>query len=117
MATSVVDAEMDRLDARLPDLDDATRAEVLHTVRRVADKLLHEPTVRVKELANEDGAVSYAAALAELFALDPEAVDAVTRAEGVPRGGHDHDDRRRPPPPRHPRLRCSPPPSPATSPT
>ena len=82
MATSVVDAEMERLATRLPDLDDTTRAEVLHTVRRVADKLLHEPTVRVKELANETGAVSYAAALAELFALDPEAVDAVTRAEG-----------------------------------
>lgn len=86
MATSVVDAEMERLATRLPGLDDATRAEVLHTVRRVADKLLHEPTVRVKELANETGAVSYAAALAELFALDPEAVDAVTRA-GVPEEG------------------------------
>jgi glutamyl-tRNA reductase len=86
MATAVVDSEMDRLASRLPGLDDATRAEVLHTVRRVADKLLHEPTVRVKELANEDGAVSYAAALAELFALDPDAVDAVTRAEGISRG-------------------------------
>ena len=83
MATSVVDAEMDRLDGRLPALDPDARAEILHTVRRVADKLLHEPTVRVKELANEDGAVSYAAALAELFALDPEAVDAVTRPEGL----------------------------------
>jgi glutamyl-tRNA reductase len=83
MATAVVDAEMDRLAGRLPDLDDTTRAEVLHTVRRVADKLLHEPTVRVKELANESGAVSYAAALAELFALDPEAVDAVTRPGGL----------------------------------
>ena len=83
MATSVVDAEMERLAGRLPDLDEATRSEVLHTVRRVADKLLHEPTVRVKELANESGAVSYAAALAELFALDPEAVDAVTRPEGL----------------------------------
>jgi glutamyl-tRNA reductase len=83
MATSVVDAEMERLAGRLPDLDDAARAEVLHTVRRVADKLLHQPTVRVRELANETGAVSYAAALAELFALDPEAVDAVTRPEGL----------------------------------
>jgi glutamyl-tRNA reductase len=83
MATSVVDAEMDRLDHRLPDLDPAARAEVLRTVRRVADKLLHQPTVRVKELANETGAVSYAAALAELFSLDPEAVDAVTRPEGL----------------------------------
>jgi glutamyl-tRNA reductase len=83
MATAVVDAEVSRLAGRLPDLDDATRAEILQTVRRVADKLLHEPTVRVKELANEEGAVSYAAALAELFALDPDAVDAVTRPEGL----------------------------------
>ena len=84
MATAVVEAEMERLAARLPDLDDAARAEVLQSVRRVADKLLHQPTVRVKELANETGAVSYAAALAELFALDSEAVDAVTRPEGSP---------------------------------
>ncbi len=83
MATSVVDAEMDRLEHRLPALTPAERAEVLQTVRRVADKLLHQPTVRVKELANETGAVSYAAALAELFALDPDAVDAVTRPEGL----------------------------------
>jgi glutamyl-tRNA reductase len=83
MATAVVEAEMERLAARLPDLDEDSRAEVLQSVRRVADKLLHQPTVRVKELANETGAVSYAAALAELFSLDPEAVDAVTRAEGL----------------------------------
>ncbi|MCY7396875.1 MAG: glutamyl-tRNA reductase [Nocardioides sp.] len=83
MATSVVDAEMARLVGKLPHLGDAARAEVLHTLRRVADKLLHEPTVRVRELTNEAGAVSYAAALAELFALDPDAVQAVTRAEGL----------------------------------
>jgi glutamyl-tRNA reductase len=83
MATGVVDAEMARLATRLPDLDPAARAEVEHTVRRVADKLLHQPTVRVKELANETGAVSYAAALAELFSLDPDAVEAVTRPGGV----------------------------------
>lgn len=87
MATSVVDAEMARLDNRLPDLDPRARAEVLQTVRRVADKLLHEPTVRVRELANETGAVSYAAALAELFALDPDAVDAVTRSTVAPEEG------------------------------
>lgn len=84
MATSVVDAEMARLESRLPDLDATTRAEVLQAVRRVADKLLHEPTVRVKELADEPHAVSYTAALAQLFRLDPEHVDAVTRAEGRP---------------------------------
>jgi glutamyl-tRNA reductase len=83
MATGVVDAEVARLLTRLPALDPVVRAEVEQTVRRVADKLLHQPTVRVKELANETGAVSYAAALAELFALDQDAVEAVTRAEGV----------------------------------
>jgi glutamyl-tRNA reductase len=83
MATGIVDTEMRRLSARLPDLDPGVRAEVEHAVRRVADKLLHQPTVRVKELANETGAVSYAAALAELFSLDPEAVEAMTRPEGL----------------------------------
>jgi glutamyl-tRNA reductase len=78
MATDVVDAEMARLDRRLPDLDDATRAELLLTLRRVTDKLVHQPTIRAKELSGRD-AVSYATALAELFALDPEAVDAMTR--------------------------------------
>ena len=83
MATGVVEAELERLSGRLPDLDDAARAEIELAVRRVADKLLHQPTVRVKELANETGAVSYATALAELFALDPDAVEAVTRVEGI----------------------------------
>ena len=83
MATGVVDAELERLSSRLPGLDDAARAEIELAVRRVADKLLHQPTVRVKELANETGAVSYATALAELFALDPDAVEAVTRVDGV----------------------------------
>jgi hypothetical protein len=70
MATSVVDAELTRPESRLPGLGGVEVDEIRHALRRVADKLLHEPTVRVKELANEQGAVSYAAALAELFALD-----------------------------------------------
>ena len=81
MATSLVDAEMSRLDSRMPDLSGDVRAEVLQTVRRVVDKLLHEPTVRVKELANQAGGVSYERALAELFALDPAAVNAVSRPD------------------------------------
>lgn len=81
MATSVVEAELARLATRLPHLGEDERAEIELAVRRVADKLLHQPTVRVKELANDAGAISYAAALAELFSLDPEAVDAVTRVE------------------------------------
>ncbi len=82
MATTVVDAELERVLNRLPELDEQQRGEVEQAIRRVADKLLHQPTTRVKELAGEGGAVSYAAALAELFALDPDAVDAVTRPGG-----------------------------------
>jgi glutamyl-tRNA reductase len=81
LATDVVEAEMARLTGRLPELSPADRAEVEQTVRRVADKLLHSPTVRIKELAQQSSAVSYTDALAELFALDPEAVNAVTRPE------------------------------------
>jgi glutamyl-tRNA reductase len=50
-------------------------------MRRVADKLLHAPTVRVKELAGTPGADSYELALRVLFDLDPDAVRAVVRAD------------------------------------
>jgi len=81
MAADVVDAELARLEGRLPGLDDRARAEVSNTVRRVVDKLLHAPTVRVKELAGDPQGQSYAHALRELFDLDLKTVEAVTRAE------------------------------------
>ena len=71
MADDVVDAELARFDARSGDLDPAMRAEVERTVRRVVDKLLHAPTVRVKELAAEPSGLAYAEALHMLFDLDP----------------------------------------------
>ncbi|WP_084468389.1 glutamyl-tRNA reductase [Actinokineospora inagensis] len=71
-AAEVVDAELLRLDARLPDLDAPVRDELARTVRRVVDKLLHTPTVRVKELASGPRGTGYAEALRELFQLDPQ---------------------------------------------
>jgi glutamyl-tRNA reductase len=68
-AAEVVDAELLRLAGRLPDLDARARAEVARTVGRVVDKLLHEPTVRVKELASAPGGTDYADALRALFGL------------------------------------------------
>jgi glutamyl-tRNA reductase len=68
-AAEVVDAELLRLSARLPDLDARARAEIARTVHRVVDKLLHEPTVRVKELAATSGDTDYAGALRALFGL------------------------------------------------
>ncbi|MGH3311371.1 MAG: glutamyl-tRNA reductase [Streptomyces sp.] len=78
MAADVVATEVARLEGRLHGLDDKQRAEITQTVRRVVDKLLHAPTVRVKELAGEPGGAGYADALRELFDLDPQAVAAVS---------------------------------------
>jgi glutamyl-tRNA reductase len=79
-AAQVVDAELARLAGRLA-LDPRTRQEVARSMRRITDKLLHAPTVRVKELAGVPGADSYEAALRVLFDLDPDAVRAVARAD------------------------------------
>ena len=81
-AAGVVDAELARLAGRLSadDLSGHALDEIAQTVRRVVDKLLHAPTVRVKELAGSPGGEEYAAALRVLFDLDPRAVEAVTRA-------------------------------------
>ena len=80
-AADVVEAELLRLDNRLPGLDGDQRDEVARTVRRVVDKLLHAPTVRIKQLAGAPGGDTYAEALRELFELDPQAVDAVAAGE------------------------------------
>jgi len=83
MASEVVSSELARLDGRAPELTHRERDEVHRTVRRVVDKLLHQPTVRVQELASDPESLDYAAALRELFALDPQTVAAVM----LPAGG------------------------------
>jgi glutamyl-tRNA reductase len=85
-ASQVVDVELARLDARLPGLEPAARREVADAVRRAVEKLLHAPTVRVKELAATPGGDQYATALRELFDLDPataESVAAVKKSRTV----------------------------------
>jgi glutamyl-tRNA reductase len=84
MASDVVAAELHRLEARLPHLDDHERDQIQRSMRRIVDKLLHAPTVRVQELSSEPDAVDYAAALRELFALDPQTVAAVMSPEVGP---------------------------------
>jgi glutamyl-tRNA reductase len=86
-AAEVVDAELARLDSRLPGLDDVTRSEVARTVHRVVQTLLHAPTVRVKQLAERPGGGAYADALRELFDLDPAATAAVAAVVLPTEGG------------------------------
>ncbi len=93
-AAKVVDAELARLAGRLGDLDDSALTEVAKSMRRVADKLLHAPTVRVKELAGAPGADSYEDALRVLFDLDPATVQSVAQADAHLPGWADGGDQR-----------------------
>jgi glutamyl-tRNA reductase len=81
-AAEVVEAELARLAGRLGAEGVSGRAldEIARTMQRMADKLLHAPTVRIKELAGSPNGGEYTAALRVLFDLDPRAVEAVSGA-------------------------------------
>ena len=67
----LADAELARLQNRLPDLSDQQRAETAATVHRILRKVLHGPTVRARQFsAGPDGPV-YLEALQQLFDLSP----------------------------------------------
>ena len=80
----LVEEELRRLERRTPGLSDTERTEVRRALERVVDKLLHTPTVRVKELAQEGQGGSYARALSELFDLDPRDVSLVSAPPTIP---------------------------------
>jgi glutamyl-tRNA reductase len=89
-AAGVVEAELARLAGRLgaEGVSGSGMDEIARAMRRVTGKLLHSPTVRVKELAGSPDGDQYAAALRVLFDLDLRAVEAVSRA------GNGHEDSR-----------------------
>jgi glutamyl-tRNA reductase len=65
----LADAELARLHDRLPGLSEQQRDETTATVHRILRKILHQPTVRAKELsAGPEGSV-YLNALRQLFDL------------------------------------------------
>ncbi len=71
-AQQVVERELTRLDQRTPDMSGADRAEVELAVHRIVEKLLHQPTVRAKELAIDGRFGEYEDALRQLFDLHAE---------------------------------------------
>ena len=73
----VMEAELDR--AKLSDLTEDQKAQVLDVVRRYANKLLHSPITRLKEVAEVGDALAYVQALAHLFDLELQ-----EEAKGVP---------------------------------
>jgi glutamyl-tRNA reductase len=76
-ADEVVTGELRRLWHRNPDLTEQQRAEFSHTLHRVVQRLLHRPTVRMRELAASPDGDQYLAVLRELLDLqaEPEGLD------------------------------------------
>lgn len=73
-ASEVQDQELVKLRAKLPDLSDEEFELVSRSVKRIVDKLLHTPTVKIKELAASSETVSVEMVLEELFGLGRSSV-------------------------------------------
>lgn len=69
MADQVVEAERVRL-ARRVDVDEATMDEIAKALGRVADKIIHAPTVELRTLAGGEDDTDYADLMRRLFRLD-----------------------------------------------
>ena len=68
------DRELVKLRAKLPELTDSEFEQVARSVKRIVDKLLHTPTVKIKELAASSETVSVEMVLEELFGLGRSSV-------------------------------------------
>lgn len=68
-AEAVRAAELERFAGRLADLDPRERDAVEAVTKGIVNTLLHEPSVRLKAIADARGDDAYAAALRELFDL------------------------------------------------
>jgi glutamyl-tRNA reductase len=71
-ADEVMSTELKRVAQRLPELTQEQRDEVSHAIHRVVQRLLHQPTVRVRQLASEPGGEAYTQLLRDLFDLHPQ---------------------------------------------
>ena len=76
------EAELQRLGARLDGLTPEQRAQVEQLTSSIVNKILHLPTVRMKELAAEKDAYVYVDALRRLFDLDGATPAAACDLEG-----------------------------------
>ncbi len=69
-AESIREQELQRTLRFLGDVDPETREHLHHLTRALVNKLLHQPTVRLKRMARERSAAESAAAARELFGLE-----------------------------------------------
>jgi glutamyl-tRNA reductase len=69
-AIALVEAEIERALSKLDHLSPQEQKVISQLGYRIANKILHEPTVRLKASAEDGSGTSYAHAIRELFALD-----------------------------------------------
>ena len=69
MGDDIREHELARYAPRFAELDESTRADIEALTRGIVNKMLHEPTVRLKAAAGTDLGAAYAEALASLFDL------------------------------------------------
>jgi glutamyl-tRNA reductase len=69
-AEHVAAEELESALHRMPDVDERTRQTVGRLVHRVVNRLLHEPTTRLRMQAADGNGYGYAHAVRELFALE-----------------------------------------------
>ena len=62
--------EVERTMRFMGPVDDETHAHIQHLSHALVNKLLHEPTIRIKELAHEDEADTYVSAICDIFGLE-----------------------------------------------
>ena len=87
--------EVERAMRFIGPIDEATHTHIQHLSRALVNKLLHEPTVRIKELAHDDEAETYVSAICDIFGLEigstiPQEVDPTIHygvSNGVPNRG------------------------------
>jgi glutamyl-tRNA reductase len=67
---SIVEQVLAENEHRWEQLSDADRERLTAMARAIAGRILHEPTLRIKEAADRDDSYVYVSALRELFGLD-----------------------------------------------
>lgn len=73
--TALADAEVKQALNRMEGLSQQSQRAVVQTVQRIVNKVLHEPTVRLRAYAASGDSSIYIQAIQDLFALDPALMD------------------------------------------
>jgi glutamyl-tRNA reductase len=68
LAAAATASELDRLARKLDAIDAAAHEEIGRSVRRIVDKVLHQPTVRARQMAGTPEGAVYIEVLGKLFA-------------------------------------------------